>query len=320
MTDYDGPWKEAFDELFEYFMALFFKTAHKKIDWKRGYEVLDKELQQIAPDAAQGKLYVDKLIKVWLYNGEEAWILIHIEVQTQSNSDFPERMFDYRCRLRIRYRKPVMSIAVLADDRKDWRPNSYRESTFGSTLTLRMATVKLLDWEDRIEELESSTNPFASVVLAHLKTLATRNHADERLRWKIRFIKNLYERGWPSDRVRYLFRLIDWLMDLPREREDDFWNEIKAFEKEKSMPFMTTPERIGEARGETRGEARGLRKSIIIYGKRNMPGFSFQDESALEAIADADQLTTIFNSICGQNDLEVLRRLIAEARAPKQSS
>jgi hypothetical protein len=46
MTDFDSPWKEALEHYFPQFMAFFFPHAHGDIDWARGYEFLDKELQQ----------------------------------------------------------------------------------------------------------------------------------------------------------------------------------------------------------------------------------------------------------------------------------
>ena len=75
--------------------------------------------------------------------------------------------------------------------------------------------VKLLDYVARREELEASSNPFATVVLAHLDTLETRDDLVERKDRKFRLIKGLYERGWDVERVRQLFRLIDWMVDLP---------------------------------------------------------------------------------------------------------
>ena len=50
--DYDSPWKEALKRYFPDFMALFFHQAHVDIDWARGHEFLDKELQQVTPEAA----------------------------------------------------------------------------------------------------------------------------------------------------------------------------------------------------------------------------------------------------------------------------
>lgn len=65
MADADTPWKEALDRYFEPFMALFFSQAHSEIDWSRGYEPLDKELQQIVREAEIGRRLVDKLVRVW---------------------------------------------------------------------------------------------------------------------------------------------------------------------------------------------------------------------------------------------------------------
>ena len=93
--DYDSPWKDILDLQFEEFMAFFFPTAHVQIDWRAGYEFLDKELQKITLDAALGRRMVDKLVRVQLKNGREQWVLVHVEVQTQPASGFPERMFVY---------------------------------------------------------------------------------------------------------------------------------------------------------------------------------------------------------------------------------
>jgi hypothetical protein len=69
--DYDSPWKEILDTFFEAFMVFFFQAAHAAIDWQRGLEFFDKELQKITADAAVGRRYVDKLAKVWLKSGAE---------------------------------------------------------------------------------------------------------------------------------------------------------------------------------------------------------------------------------------------------------
>jgi hypothetical protein len=47
----------------------------------------------------------------------------------------------------------------------------------------------------RYEELEADPDPFAVVVLAHLKALETRRSPAERQAWRIRLVKGLYERG-----------------------------------------------------------------------------------------------------------------------------
>jgi len=44
-------------------------------------------------------------------------------------------------------------------------------------------TANILDFKNQWEELEESNNPFAIVVMAHLKMLETRNDFEKRLLW-----------------------------------------------------------------------------------------------------------------------------------------
>ncbi|WP_254507723.1 hypothetical protein [Anatilimnocola floriformis] len=131
MVDFDSPWKEALDGYLQSFIALFFPVMHDEIDWSRGYETLDKELQQITPDAEDGRRYVDKLVQVWRLSGEPEWVLIHVEVQGQEEAAFAQRMFVYNCRLVERYNKPVVSLAVLADENPNWAPAVFRRELWG---------------------------------------------------------------------------------------------------------------------------------------------------------------------------------------------
>jgi hypothetical protein len=100
MPDYDSPWKEALELYFPAFLALFFPRIHADIDWSRGHVFLDKELQRLLPKGGRGRLYVDKLVKVWRPNGREAWVLIHVEVQTTREAAFPARLYGYNTRIR----------------------------------------------------------------------------------------------------------------------------------------------------------------------------------------------------------------------------
>ncbi|MBA4466318.1 hypothetical protein FHK98_12570, partial [Cylindrospermopsis raciborskii CS-506_A] len=52
--------------------------------------------------------------------------------------------------------------------------------------------VKLLSYEEKWSELEESNNPFAIVVMAHLKTKATKGKPEEREKWKWILIRGLY--------------------------------------------------------------------------------------------------------------------------------
>src|ERR671924_2154175 len=165
MTDFDSPWKEILDEYFESFVAFFFPQAHADINWSRGHEMLDKELQQIMPEAELGRRWADVLVKVWRRNGHEVWVLVHVEVQSYEEAEFPKRMYVYNYRIQNRYDRPVASFAVLGDDRPGWRPSEFRQALWGCEVHFRFPTVKLLDYGNDWPALENDPNPFATVVM-----------------------------------------------------------------------------------------------------------------------------------------------------------
>jgi hypothetical protein len=67
--------------------------VHAGIDWSRPHTFLDTELQRAVRDAEIGMRRADRLVRVWLPDGEETWLLIHIEVQSQEEQGFAGRMF-----------------------------------------------------------------------------------------------------------------------------------------------------------------------------------------------------------------------------------
>ncbi|BAB77413.1 Rpn family recombination-promoting nuclease/putative transposase (plasmid) [Anabaena sp. FACHB-709] len=246
-ADYDGAWKEGVEQYFEAFLAFFFPEIQAEIDWERGYEFLEQELQQLIKESEVGKQFVDKLIKVWLKDGKETWLLIHLEIQSQVDPNFTKRMFSYHYRIFDRYNQEVVSLAILGDNQANWRPQEYSYGRWGCRLSLQFPIVKLLDYESRWSELEQSDSPFAVLVMAHLRTQATTQDLTGRLQWKLSLIKRMYEVGYSRDKIQQIFRLLDRLMTLPPELDLNFQAELERFEAEQEMTYMTSIERIGRA-------------------------------------------------------------------------
>ncbi len=287
-TDYDSPWKEALDAYFEPFLALLFPQVHRQVDWSRGYESLDKEFQQVVREAEVGRRYVDKLVKVWTKEGVECWVLIHVEVQTTRDAEFPRRMYVYNYRVFDRYNRAVASLAVLADDDTDWRPTDFSSNLFGCEAGIRFPAVKLLDLAAHEAVLEASSNPFAQVVLAHLKARETHGDPASRCDWKIRLVRNLLERGFTPKDVRELFRVIDWLMELPPALEQIFWQDMDKIQKEKHMPYVTSIERVERRMGMREGIEGLLQLRFGEEGLKLMPEINeIHEEETLRAIIKA---------------------------------
>jgi len=87
----DSSWRRILDKLLPQFLAFFFPEIHRAIDFAKGFEFLDKELQKILPrEDDTGKRVVDKLVKVFLRKGGAKWLLIHIEIQGYRERAFPK--------------------------------------------------------------------------------------------------------------------------------------------------------------------------------------------------------------------------------------
>ena len=169
---------------------------------------LDKELQQVVRDAELGRRYADKLVQVYTYEGTEAWVLIHVEVQGEPERGFAERMYVYHYRLFDRYRVDVVSLAVLADETSSFRPREYRRERWGCQVVFRFPMAKVRHWRNRWAKLEASPNRFALVVMAHLKAQESKDGLT-RKGWKLRLVRLMYQRGHAREDILELFRVID---------------------------------------------------------------------------------------------------------------
>ncbi len=217
-----------------------------------------------------GKCLIDRLVQVALLAGGEGWVYIHIEVQGGHDSQFAERMFTYNYRLYDRYRRPVASMAVLADDSPSWKPASFGYQLFGCRHLLEFPVVKLTGHADRLEHLLSQPNSFALVTAAHLLTKQTRGSNDLRFAAKWRLTKLLYERNWEKQHFIDLFSVIDWMMHLPSELEQQLWREITILERSKTMPYVTSVERIGIEKGIQQGIQQGMQRGESLLLLRQL--------------------------------------------------
>ena len=76
--------------------------------------------------------------------------------------------------------------------------------------------------------------------------------------------QGLYEKGWGKERVRSLFRFIDWLLDLPVELEEQLSEQLSRLEEEKQMPYVTSIERLALEKGREEGLLEGIESVLEI--------------------------------------------------------
>jgi hypothetical protein len=80
--------------------------------------------------------------------------------------------------------------------------------------------------------------------------------------YQFTLVRQLYERGYNRQQVLDLFRFIDWVLQLPETLKREFWQELRTFEEEHRMPYITSVEEIGFERGIERGIEQGIERGI----------------------------------------------------------
>lgn len=73
----DQLWKGIIEQLFTEFLHYFFPTFVDEIDFSKPYEFLDKELNQLDVESATKNRRADLLVKLYLKNNTEKFLLIH---------------------------------------------------------------------------------------------------------------------------------------------------------------------------------------------------------------------------------------------------
>ena len=236
--EFDSPWKDMIELYFEAFLHFFVPHLHTAIDWSRGYEFLDKELQKVVREAVTQSRRVDKLVQVWLSNQEE--ILLY-----------------------DRYGAQVMSLAILGDKKSAWRPQSYHYDQFGCRLTFQFPIIKLLDYQKQWAQLEQGRNPFSHVVRVHLKGLETQKYPQRRLEWKIQLYQSLTEARYTQPEILELLRFLDWVLVLPEDLTLAFDQFVHHYEEAKQMRYVTSFERRGIQQGLEQGLQQGLEQGAL---------------------------------------------------------
>jgi len=276
----DTLWKEIIKDLFEDFITFFIPALAKEIDFSKQVTFLDKELFKLSSKAENPNRDADLLVKVFLKNGKEKIVLIHIEVQGYKDEKFPKRMFTYYYRILDMFEKEITAIAVLTDGDKNYKPDKYEREYNETKILYKYRTYKILDQIEK--DLIENTNPFALVVLAGLYTIKSSKTKIEKkkLEFKVKLIRLLKENKYSKEKRRSLFIFIESIIRLSEKLGLQFEKEAeKIFEEGENMSLTIEDTNLFQIKTEM-AEERG-----IIVGKIETAKNMLKDGLGLELIA-----------------------------------
>lgn len=227
----DILWKGIIENLVDDFIRYFFPNYVKKIDFERGFEFLDTELQKLIPDNPSQNRHADKLIRVWLKDGLEAWFLIHVEVQGYQDIQFAARMFEYMYRIRDKYQQPVTGLAIYTDWNRRYHYTQFVETFLGTEVIYRFNTYVLRDHTLKI--LAQDANPFAAVMEAAWQHFGKKKNDDQLYSTKLDLIKRLLNRRVSREKIVNIINFIKYFVPFTNSEnllkfEQDLNQLIKA--------------------------------------------------------------------------------------------
>jgi hypothetical protein len=200
-----------------------------------------------------------------------AWLVLHVEVQGQPESDFADRMFSYYALLHLRLRRQradrselplILGLALLTDSNADWRPGGYAARAFGQGVRYDYWAVKLLDWRGRTAELVASSNPFAVVVQAWLGVLAARGRADNLLAVARTAFRQLRRGGYGDEEIAAILAFLEQVLVAPGDQDDTLFTALLELEEE-PMPQVTSRwERSGLRKGRREAQQEMLTRLL----------------------------------------------------------
>jgi hypothetical protein len=231
VIDFDSNWKFLIIKYFYQFIDFFLPDLYADLDTSRAPVFLDNELQTIWRSMKTGMKMTDKLVRVWLKNGEERLVLVHIEIQARFETLFSKRMFTMSYRILDKNQVHPVALAVFVDTPVPSAFNSYEHEYYGTKTSYKYNAYKIID-QIEAELLKRDDNLFSLVVLANLRTIQTKTQikadkekaAFDRLLFKKHLYNLLKERNFEPEIYYDLLNFIGYLMILPEQLEIEYDN------------------------------------------------------------------------------------------------
>lgn len=270
---YDVLWKSVLEEVMKDLLLFVDPDIGKELDLARGFQYLDKELTEMYPQPTtpSRSRVVDKLVKVYLRNGSERWILLHLEVQGSYSKEFPKRMFEYFAKLFVKHGHPVAAIAILTGKDGSKRPGVFEDRCLWTSARYEYKAICIKDYSD--QQLQASMNPFAVVLLVArevlLRTTGTELEQDNVLFDHKELITILLKEKlavFGEFKVKVLMSFLNnyVVFKTPEINLKFMARTDEIFERENTMGYFEHLAEIKREEGREEGIQEGLEKGLEI--------------------------------------------------------
>lgn len=239
--DFDSAWKTILEAFEQEVVEVMFPELYIKIDWEKGTESLDQELQEIQKEIFEKqkaeKVISDKIIKVKLKDSESKILFIHVEVQSTNKGEhvFGERMFRYFYRIwdKFRYKYEDKS-EIIAAAIYTYKGNSGKDKNY--IYKLPELEEEIIKYNFRTIDVEtiniddiSENNPLRLVFKIAKELLNTKSTDEAIYEAKIKLANELknYDKVKNDEQKKALVYLLEYLFLIEDPSLEKKYEEFK---------------------------------------------------------------------------------------------
>jgi predicted transposase/invertase (TIGR01784 family) len=332
----DSAWKDIIRDYLPDFLTWYFPSVAAALDLSARPVFRDKELNRISRGNRLPGRVADLLIELppsgaatsRAIHPPPTLILCHVEIQGSPESTFAERLFQYAYRIYDRFGHFPVTLVVLADSNTRFRPAEFTRDLLGATLRLEFHTAKLIDYRERVRVPGEDENIFATVTRIHLavqQEKLQRKWTDDRSRYELKrrlmreVVEERADRPEEQKKLLGLLAFLDWLVALPKELDQLFFDETETARGAQTMPYVTSWERMGIEKGLEQGIEQGLARGELrdkhAVLKRLLDrkfGLEPEDAELIEGVTDPNRLDAALDAIIDATQREEVLGLLKD--------
>jgi hypothetical protein len=103
-------------------------------------------------------------------------------------------------------------------------------------------------------------------------------------------------------------------MDLPRELQETFRQDLYEFEEERKMPYVTSVERLAKEEGRQEGRQEGARETLLATIREGLKerfgSAGIRLTAKVQTISDLARLRELMHALWKAESLEAFRKLL----------
>ncbi|MFT8391412.1 MAG: DUF4351 domain-containing protein [Sporolactobacillus sp.] len=281
MIDHDRLFKELLHHFFDEFMEAFFPDVFAALDLTHK-KFLSEEL---FPDLITGdKKRADVIAETQLRDTSDPCVLIiHIEAQNTHQAHFPERMFTYFSMIYLKFRKPVLPIAIFSYDRRRDEPDKFVIKTpFLDTMTFRFFKMELgkMNWRTFMH----GNNPAACALMSKMKY-----EKSERVALRLAFLRQMAALRLDDARSSMINGFFETYLRLNENEVTQLMKEVHALPKNEREDIIKWPNSFYD-RGLKKGKTEAQKEMALRMLRRKMDSHTISEltELSLDEISKLD--------------------------------